>query len=215
MESTAISDDGARFLHKSIYYHHYWSDVPQHSMTHCFAYYDDPEPPDVLFRPIRKVARTLFASSPTIGDASPALGAPNTKIWLPIQTTDFTSGDYSNEARTMWCGWDTQDAAGKKWGAIWRYKNNLLMGTTTPTEYWYDATPSTQVFEVEEDLDDWYAYFYKFSDLDDYDETVFEATGDDPVQGVHNAGTGKTTFSIPNVDENPTFIRFYHPNQAP
>ncbi|MFH1744234.1 MAG: DNRLRE domain-containing protein [bacterium] len=133
-------------------------------------------------RAIRYVAREIF--SPTA-----ARLLPNGKIWCPLQTKDE-----ANDIYTAWGGW--KEEGGDYWGAIWRFKH---------LEDYVEPTGAARYFVVDGNYEDHDAQRYRFTISDG--AASYGLVGN-VIEGDYS--NGKTTWSIPDVDENPTFIRFYH-----
>ena len=133
-------------------------------------------------RAIRYIAREISCST----GSSPGL-CPDATIWIPLQTKSE-----GNSVYTAWCAWKQGDS--DLWGAIWQYKHDYN---------YYQATPTSRSFVIEGDFDQYYANRYRFSISDG--SATFQSVGT-PISGTYS--NGKTTWSIPDVDENPTFLYF-------
>ena len=144
-------------------------------------------------RAIRKAARILQATA-TAQNPYPELGHQGTEIWIPAKT-DRTGGDEGENIMT--CGWETE--SGQKWGAIWRYANR--------NDGYWTVEEDNKDFVVEgEDLRPLKAYRYQFSGLSSYSTVSFQLLSGTGIDGDYSGGN--TTYSIPGVTQNPTFLRF-------
>ena len=90
------------------------------------------------------------------------------------------------------CGW--QASPGNLWGAIWRYRHH---------DIYSDFSEANRNFVVDGDYSSYYANRYKFSISDG--SATFQSVGT-PIGGTYSSE--HTTWVIPGVDENPTFLYF-------
>ena len=160
-------------------------------------------------RAIRKVGQILHA--PPEGEP-PGLGiGDHHQIWIP----DWSVRNEENPAigdNLMQCGW--MDAQGEKWGALWRYKNNV--------EYYYEAPARAARFSARgENPGPAKLYKFIFQPEYGYDHTYWVELPLAPINGVSDPNDPQTvsyelpaTMSHPSygpidvVDENPVFLRF-------
>ncbi|HPA47939.1 MAG TPA: hypothetical protein PK395_19395, partial [bacterium] len=133
-------------------------------------------------RAIRYVAREIGCATGN----SPGLCAEST-IWSPLETREEGDSTYS-----AWCGWKRSD--GSLFGAIWQYQHSWN---------YFQATPELLDYVVDGEYDQYYANRYRFTISSG--TASYQPVGT-PIQGVY--ADGKTTWSIPQVDENPTFLLF-------
>ena len=121
------------------------------------------------------------------------LSGPNIRI--SCATAAGYSDDPVDGEETMRCGWINAD--GEKWGAIWRFDKD----TAGFNEY-NGAMRYFEVPDSEEDPGD--ARWYHFTNLSSYANTSFAAG--DIVDASHVGSVYR--YAVPNVDENPVFLRF-------
>ncbi|HPA47174.1 MAG TPA: hypothetical protein PK395_15520, partial [bacterium] len=135
-------------------------------------------------RAIRFVAREISCATGTC----PGLGAEGT-VWSPLKTQ---SGTYPSN--TAWCGWKKSN--GELWGAIWQFSYDFN---------YYEPTPGSFCFVVEGDYDGY--------DIQRYKLTISDGTATYQPVGSYiddnGYSNGKTSWTIPDVDENPTFLYIY------
>ena len=211
MDATLRTEDRTRGWDYSLYFHHPKSPLNHHSMYEFVATNVAPAAPGTP-RPIRKVARTLYSPEET---PYPGLNQEDMRVWHPAETTPapaVTDGwmDLVN-TRPMQCGWVSP--SGEHWGAIWMFKG--ITGTNPDTNTWnyYEATPQAKTFAFDEDdfdlqggdIADMEVQLYKFEDLDSYADVSLNAIGT-PLTGSSSGGV--MSYDIPDVDHNPTFLRF-------
>ena len=148
-------------------------------------------------RAIREVARTLHDSG-TEPYEGLRLGREESSVWVPIQRYP-PSHDPSDEQGYAWCGWKVGDQP-VWWGAIWQYYDDGTFWIATPPEV------GTRNFIAKGDFSSGYNFsLFKFNfnagvGWEDVTTTLYPS---------YEAATDTTTITIPNVDENPTFIFIY------
>ena len=111
--------------------------------------------------------------------------------------------------RPMRCGWVSP--SGEHWGAIWMYKNYIDFNQSE----FFEPTQQSMTFEFDEDdfdppsgydVVDMKAQAYRFADLDSYADVALPTVGT-PIPGSLSGGV--MSYTIPNVDHNPIFLRFH------
>ena len=211
LDQTNLCEEGDRGWKYSLYFHHPRDDVFNQHSFHEWELNTIGTP-----RPIRKAARILF-EDPGVLTPRPAIGVSDTRVWIPAYTVPATpvidqqTGD--QEPRMMYCGWVTDE--GQRWGALWQYKSVPDQRPTPTPDFvrYYEATPAAKDFEVPGNFSSYYAEPYKFYDLDDYSQTDFEAVPNStPIAGTYDSTEGVTSYTIPDVNHNPTFLRFVIPD---
>ncbi len=120
------------------------------------------------------------------------LDDPDNKVWVSLRNETPT---VLNPAGYVWCGWQTENA---KWGAIWQYKRTDTYQSISSADKVFKAPISYSSLNV--------AARYRFT------FSAGSATLDEITQGTVTKDTitdpSNVLFTIPNVNENPIFIRF-------
>lgn len=123
---------------------------------------------------------------------------PSNKVWLPLERDP--NGPKLDDIEPVegyaWCGWETPN--GQKWGAIWRYKyheSNYLTFLGQSRNFIAPDTFSSLTVSAG------VLYRFSLSSGSAYLNTVSGSV-------TKTVSGGKVRFSIPNVTENPIFIKF-------
>jgi hypothetical protein len=183
MDGTAKTASANKYWRYSLYFHHPWDEeaYPWFSGTSTS-------------RSIRKVGRILHGS----GSGEPGLGTLGSSGWIAAATdanySDVVPYSQTGEA-TIRCGWINGN--GEKWAAAWRYDQD----SAGPDNY----SPAMRYIEVPDtEADPGNARAYWFTSLDSYAGASFTAGS---IVSASDIGS-VTRYEVPNVDENPVFLRF-------
>ncbi|HOE09789.1 MAG TPA: DNRLRE domain-containing protein [bacterium] len=169
----------------SLYFHHCRDD----GVNYDLGFHDTDNYPGTS-RAARYVAREISCATGN----SPGL-CPESTIWTPFQSV-YESGEAGKreEVRLAWCSW--KKSSGDLWGAIWRHNYSNI---------YFDTAPDDGLFTVDGDFSSCDAHCFKFT-ISDGVATYQSIGGYIPDNGYSG---GKTSWTIPCVDENPTFIWIY------
>ena len=150
------------------------------------------------WRSIRKVAQHIFSKSTTNGNYP---GLQNeTRIWSSVPITKvYKNGLGEDNSYVIRIGWI--NAAGQKWGAIWRYRYLPDDGT-----YYTPTNVGSETFVVNNESPVTASVFkFSFTSPYGYANTQWPSN---PTSITGNLNGNNSQYTIPSLDENPTFIKF-------
>jgi len=193
------SDPTSKYFDCSIYWQHAYNvDDPQgDTMWHRSTHYNVP-------RHIQQVGSVLHNDS-----SGSYPGLQNAIVWKPAKSDRAQiSNDADGGDNTMMCGWI--NAAGVRWGAIWRYRwNSISYWIPTPTPKSFQILSS----EISPTITPGPAYLYKFDVPVTPPPTpspIWKQVSTTPIQPVRTPGNSTWYYPIPAdyVNENPVFLKF-------
>lgn len=198
-----------------LYFHHPWDfkdepvliDGVLVQVTEDYGFYAKPTPTPGVGdrRVISAVAEKLhnqdYVNYPCLSHNTSSRYA---SVWKPVERV---LGSFPSNYHYAWCGWNPNND-GIMWGAIWQYYFDLPNYVQIPgisRNFVVDGDWSPDNSEAKYRLT---AQRYEFDTTVQNPWTGLWTSVGSTITGTYNSSTGKTTFVIPNVTENPTFIKF-------
>ena len=189
------ASDKAKFWSQSLIYTHLWWDMG-------WLRYDSP---NYVNKKIGTVAGYLHFPSP-LGGNNLGLNSNHTP-WLDIKLVQLTQSELPNNyanpvyVNYLQCGWITENE--QKWGAIWKYDRDGDLFPSASKEYFINFDGTNLEFTIDNDNAPQSATVYRF----DFSSGVSWPSGGTLTSRVPN-GTNKYKYTVSDVDENPTFLKF-------
>ena len=186
------ASDKAKFWSHSLIYTHLWGETGWMKFSN----------PNYENKKIASVADILLFS----GVNNLGLNSNHTP-WLDIKSNSLTIKEiprnypYEVNVNYIQCGWVTEN--GQKWGAIWKYDTSTSDVANQFIDFNELLTTSNLDFTIDNDSAPQSVIAYRFN----FSGAVSLTTNNTSISKQPN-GTNKYKYTIPGVDENPTFLKF-------